>query len=547
VPNSKARRHRLRSPIRCRWSAEGASGLGADGSGLVQSKPCGAEGLYTFWSRTVGSYRVASLVAFIICFTLCACTVLLLTIWAEPFMDDFCRASFGTWRIEPHPAGLGELLLSRHFHQDVSGGAAFGQKHGIIEYTKWIYLNWSGRWAGMGLETLLLSTTTLPGAYPWLVFTLIMIQFIFLYLAIWNFVEDARLAAFLGAVTASVYWATMPDRQTSLFWLTGDIENQLPLTLGLLLFSLALSCHPTATRQTNRLRVIAASGLGFVTPAFHELAGGVLFFALSAITARAFLSKSSDRKMWLSVWAASAIGFLVVFVAPGNFVRMAVENPHRNSSLVVSGLLHTIHHQILPWGLDFKHWLLAIVLWFDPGVASVRAKFLGMSSFRAISGFVLVWISSIMIAVVTAIWGQSKIEIDGRTLDFIYGVYLSGWIALAFLLIRPHPRFSVHPAHRVTTLSLALFLLSALVATSDNTVKSISEIISGGARSWSAELNMRFAILKAAGRDADVMLPPLSTDPKNLAWNDIKEDPKWGWNECLSLLFGVHSVRISIK
>ena len=102
-------------------------------------------------------------------------------------------------------------------------------------------------------------------------------------------------------------------------------------------------------------------------------------------------------------------------------------------------------------------------------------------------------------AVGAAIWSQSKIEIDGRTLDFIYGVFLMGWIALIFLLIRPHPRFSVHPAHRVTTLSSALFLLSVLVATSDNTVASISDIISGRARSWSAELNMRFAVLKTVG------------------------------------------------
>jgi hypothetical protein len=506
-----------------------------------------SRGLYTFWSRTAGSYWVASLVAFITSFMLCACTVFLLIVWAEPYMDDFCRASFGAWQIEPHTMGMGELFLSRHFQQDVSGGTAFGQKQGIIEYTKWVYLNWSGRWAGIGLETLLLSTTTLPSAYPWLVFTLILTQYFLLYLAIWNFVEDARLAAYAGAVIASVYWATMPDRQTGMFWITGDVENQLPLTLGLLLFSFALSRNPTATRQRNRFRVIAASSLGFVTPAFHELAGGVLVFTVSAITARAFLAKNSDRRMWLTVWAASAIGFLVVFVALGNFVRMDVTNPHRSYSILIRGLLHTIHYHILPWYLDFKHWLLAIVLWFDPGVASVRARFSGMSSFRSISGFVLVWISSVMLAVGTAIWPQSKIEIDGRTLDFIYGVFLMGWVTVAFLLIRPHPRFSVHPAHRITTLSSALFLLSVIVATSDNTIKSITDIISGRARSWSAELNMRFAILKTAGPSADVIFLPLSTDPENLAWNDIKGDPKKTWNQCLSLLFGVHSIRISTK
>jgi hypothetical protein len=500
--------------------------------------------LHTFLPRTVGSYWTASLVALIVCFVICAGTVFLLAMWAEPFMDDFCRASLGTWRIEPHTARMGELLLGGHFQQNVTGGAAFGQKHGIIEYTKWVYLNWSGRWAGMGLETLLLSTATLPGAYPWLVFLLIMVQFIFLYLAIWNFAGDARLAAYLSALIASVYWATMPDRPTGMFWITGDVENQFPLSLGLLLFSFALSWHPAATRRANRLRTIAASGLGFVTPGFHELAGGVLVFALSAITARAFLTKSNDRNMWLGVWASSAIGFLVVFVAPGNFVRMDVTNPHPNHSIVIWGLLHTIHYHILPWCLDFKHWLLAIVLWFDPAVASVRARYSGLSSPRAICGFIIVWMSLIMLSVGAAIWPQNKIELDGRTLDFIYGVYLGGWIALAFLVIRPYPRFSIHPAHRVIVLSSALFLLSVLVVTSSNTVTSIADIISGRAKSWSTELNVRFAVLKTAGQSADVVFPPLSTDPENLVWNDIKGDTKNTWNECLSLLFRVHSIRI---
>ena len=46
-----------------------------------------------FWSRTVGSYRVAALVAFMVSVALCACTVLLLITWAEPLLDDFCLAS----------------------------------------------------------------------------------------------------------------------------------------------------------------------------------------------------------------------------------------------------------------------------------------------------------------------------------------------------------------------------------------------------------------------------------------------------------------------
>ena len=482
-----------------------------------------------FWSCTVGSYRVAALVAFMVSIALCACIALLLITWAEPLLDDFCRASLAVFRAQ--------VVLPAH---------SFQKGPGIINYVIWNYFIWSGRWAGIGFETVILSTTMLPGAYPWVVFTLIVAQYLFLYLAIWNFVEDACLTLYLSALITSAYWANMPSPQEGIFWVPGAVESQLPLTLGLVLFSFILSRHPSTKASSTRFRIIAASGLGLVTPAFHELAGGVLVLALSAITASAFLWGSSDKKMWLTVWGATAIGFLVVFVAPGNFHRLNVArmDTSANYLMLFHGLLREIRRYILPWCLDFKHWLLAVVIWLDPGVASVRAKFSGMSSFRAIVGFALVWLLSIVMILGVTIYIFEYPA--GRTLNFIYGVFLIGWITLAFLLTRPHPRFSLPPAYRVTALSSALFLFSALVLTSNNTVTGMLDIISGRARSWSVEMNNRFTALKTAGQSANLFLPPISAHPGILsAAGDINENPGYWANQCLSLYFGVSSVQVS--
>ena len=366
-----------------------------------------------FWSCTVGSYRVAALVAFMVSVALCACTVLLLITWAEPLLDDFCNATFAVYPPQP-------MLRVHTLHKGP----------GIINYLIWHYLNWSGRWTGIGFETFIVSTPELPGAYPWVLFMLIAVQYLFLYLAIWNFVEDTRLTLYLSALIASAYWANMPSPQEGIFWVPGAVEDQLPLTLGLVLFSFILSRHPSAKAWSTRFRIIAATGLGLVTPAFHELAGGVLVLALSAITASAFLCGSSDRKMWLTVWAATAISFLVVFVAPGNFGRLNVArmDTSANYLMLFHELLREIRRYILPWCLDFKHWLLAVVIWFDPGVASVRAKFSGMSSFRAIAGFALVWLLLIMmiLGVPIYIFGGA-----GRTDSGFYLWCVSHWMGNA--------------------------------------------------------------------------------------------------------------------
>lgn len=485
------------------------------------------------WHRTVASYRVTALVAFAACVALCACAVFLLVRHAQPTQDDFCHAVVvadpsASWVI-PH----------------------FLQRPGIVSITLLNYLNWSGRWAGLGVETLLLSTPSLPGAYPWLVFMLIAAQCLLLYFAIWEFVFDASVALYLSAGIASVYWATMPSPLQGIFWLPGAVESQLPLTLVALLFALVLSPRPTAAKRSTRRPMIAASILGFVTPAFHELAGGVLVLALSVITATAFLSKSSQGKKWLIVWTASIIGFLVVFLAPGNSIRVAATtnfgNPHRgNYLLVIKESLGVMYHYVMPWCLDFKHWLLAVLLWLDPRVASLRKKLPGLSSFRAISAFLIVWISLIVIAIGATIWNVAG-NFPPRTMNLVYGIFLIGWIALAFLVVRPDPGFSLHPAFRAATLSAALFLLSALVITSNNTIQSLEDLARGRAGRWDAELNGRYARLKSAGRNADVLVPRVSARPRNLFLDDIREDPNFWSNRCLSQYYGVTSVRISAK
>jgi hypothetical protein len=479
----------------------------------------GEGALFKLWAPTVTSYRTAALVAFVASVTLCACAVFLLVMRTQPLDVDFCRASF--W-----------------------GTPLIGQQLGIFHYTSSMYFNWTGRWAGVGVETVLLTTTTMPGAYPWLVFMLIATQCLLLYFAIWELVANAGEALYLSALIASIYWATMPSPKEGIFWVTGTVESQLALTLGLLLFALVLARRPTDTEQSTRLATIGASVLGFVIPAFHELAGGVLVLALSAITVTAFLSNSYRRKLWLIVWTASVIGFVIVFVAPGNAVRMATLPTRGRYLAVIKESFWVTAHYVLPWCLDFKHWLLAVLFWFDPRVASLREKYPGLRSFRAISGFALVWISLIMLATASTIWNLG-FEPPPRTMDLIYGIFLIGWMALAFLVMPPDRSFSLPAARRTVTLSTALLLLSALVVTSSNTVGSIGDIVWGRASSWDMELNRRSALLKSAGRNADVLVPPLSQDPHVLATFDISQKPD-GWsNRCLAQYFGVGSVRIA--
>jgi hypothetical protein len=150
------------------------------------------------WSRclskglsvTSDSFRKAALVVFVTCVTVCASVVFLLVIRTRPIYGDFCRAS-------------------------LREGSSLTQYNapGIIHYTGWIYSHWSGRWAGVGLETLLLSTTPLPSAYPGLILILIAARCLLLYVAVQELIADSRWALYFSALIATVYWAVMPSPQ----------------------------------------------------------------------------------------------------------------------------------------------------------------------------------------------------------------------------------------------------------------------------------------------------------------------------------------------
>lgn len=412
---------------------------------------------------------------------------------------------------------------------------------GIVDYGKWSYFNWSGRWAGIGFETFLLSSAPQPTSYPWLLLMLIAAQWLLLYTSIKQFLSDTGLAFCLTALLASVYWANVASIQQGVFWITGGIENQLSFTLALLLLALLLSPRAEQTARSRLWRTIVACLLGLILPAFHELLGGILLLILSALTMRMILSRSPHSRMWIVVWIATVVGFLIVFLAPGNAIRMSTFPNRAKYATIFKLSLDTVRYYLVPWCLDFKLWLMAVLLWIDPRTASFRRQLPGLSSLRSIAGFCCIWLSLVMTAIGAAIWSIGE-PIPPRTMNLIYGIFLAGWVVMAFLLAQPTLSHSIRATCRPALRSITLVLLSALIVSSNNTVMALTDIIHGRARSWHVQMNRRFALLKSArGRDLQVETP--SVYPLSYSWDDVTEDPDYWSNQCVSQYFGETSVR----
>lgn len=453
---------------------------------------------------------------------LCASLVFTLATYAKPMQDDFCRAV-----LIPEPTWF--TIPPRL------------QKPGIMEMTALNYLNWSGRWAGLGLEISLLSTTRQPRAYPYLVIGLLAAQLVLLYLAIRFATQQWRLALYVSGLLALVYWANMPSPQAGLFWIPGAIESQLPLSLLMLFFGLTLFRYAEGSKST--VAAVVSIILAFVIPAFHELAGSVLVLAVTLLTASSWIAGSHFRRQWLVLWACALGGFLIVFIAPGNHARMSVISNRGNPSTVVRATWGVLRHQVIPWCLGLKHWLLAALIFLDSRVQGMRRKLPGWSSFRKIASFALVWLALIVFAIAATTWSIGKLP-PLRSMNLFYGMFVIGWIALAFLTVRPEGEVPWRRPYNVAVVCGALLFFSALAVRSQNTVTAVSDVVRGSAMAWDTELDRRFAMLQSADKGADVVVPKLSARPGSLVWIDITSNPTFWSNRCLAQYYGVHSVRI---
>ena len=114
----------------------------------------------------------------------------------------------------------------------------------VRQYVRWVYSHWSGRWAAVGLEALLLSKLPLLSIYPVLLWGLQVVHFLAL-LAFWHIVVGSamsltgRLSLALGSYAFLL--AGYPDPGQTVYWVSGGVEYQFSVSLALLLVAAVCS------------------------------------------------------------------------------------------------------------------------------------------------------------------------------------------------------------------------------------------------------------------------------------------------------------------
>src|SRR5262245_40191397 len=113
------------------------------------------------------------------------------------------------------------------------------------------YTTWSGRWAGTGLSYLLSATFNLEGVYGRLLVAVIATIPLAVYVlvgALYGSALSRPVRAVIALAFFVLYWCAMPSHAEGLYWLTGVLENLLPIPAALLIVAGLLRCGDWSIR-----------------------------------------------------------------------------------------------------------------------------------------------------------------------------------------------------------------------------------------------------------------------------------------------------------
>lgn len=299
-------------------------------------------------------------------------------------------------------------------------------------YVAHLYHDWSGRWFAYFLERGLCSNLPIFKAYPWLILGLmaadILGVLVFTRLILPAERRSPGMILFVGLLLAALGWNTLKQPGDSIYWFTGAIENVLPVTLGMLLFR-GIGAMAEHRGSFTRPALAGLSVFTVILAGLHE----VILFPLSISLGVGLLANwkrgPAGRAIWITLLIAAAIGFLIVYLAPGNAVRQKADGgPHSHE------ILRTLE---TGWRMGLQIALRLI----NPQMAALTILLLVSPIFQPTAGWIqrmpawlrftlpLFSLASALLVAMAYGWNTGNLDPPHRTATFIHLLGAIGWIA----------------------------------------------------------------------------------------------------------------------
>ncbi len=275
----------------------------------------------------------------------------------SPLMSRFCRASHRFWTQHQLFSGalipvalfvfaapfIG-LLFYSSLNVDDFAYATLSSCPGYAAVSKcvtvssvltraWIeHTEGSGRLLAPLLESLVMSKLNLSFSYGWLLLLVMLTNLAALSYFFMTVLSVPRTRALLAAGVFYATWlASMASPGDNIFWLTGAIEYQLPIS-SMLVFAGLIS-----KRRHTIFGYIALALLAIAIPTQHEIAGVFLLACLLAGVVSVRVLKLQADRWWLCIGLV-VLSLSAIMLSPGMADKMA--RGHSTGGFVSNFLPH---------------------------------------------------------------------------------------------------------------------------------------------------------------------------------------------------------------
>jgi hypothetical protein len=441
---------------------------------------------------------------------------------AEPYADDFCRASyqrvFGDW----------------------------------LSYVSHNYRQWTGRWAAMsihsfvfpkvGIDTFGYNILLVGSHFLWFFAT-----YLLLTIALQSSISSLH-KSYLSAIICCVIWAGMPSQGEGLYWLTGVVEWAVPFFLIAACSTILASEWMLGSSDVRRIiAVLFCGAIAVVIAGINEL-GGLVLCGILLVGAALSLQQRRYSALWgiAGVFVIAIAGTAINVFAPGNGVRSVTDFPHgRDLFRALSLSFLRLESSPLAWLVDPRLMCLSVLLLTSPGFVRLSPKWARLST-PAIIIVPLLSATAVFAGHFALILAQGTPP-PGRAMNFLYALFLFG-LVLSLIPLGAYISDAVkHPNNFVSGINVAAAILLPLsLVLSPLGVKSIFEF-RDFALSWKRELGVRAAFVKSDSGHGDqhLILDAIrARAPSLYFWHDLDVDANNWRNECYARYYGVGSVSV---
>ncbi len=443
-----------------------------------------------------------------------ATLVAVVAMHAMPVFDDLCRATF-------HP--------STEIRPDVV-------PVGFVESQRWLYFNWSGRWAANPIAMAILAHIRV---YPAIVLATLLVAVVGTWMAARRAFEGGAVVATLALWAA--FWSSVPGPRELFFWASAALEALPALTLALIAAALT---ERARSAPTSRGDLAIAVSVSFLVGGFHELAGLLFAGLMGWRWLYLVVEKHSGARVVALILIAGILGVAANLGAPGNWVRAGfLESPPLARTLTSSASQYV--RLLKSWLLtDVRVWALALLVFASPALTRAavtspvatwrRLTWLGAAFATVFAGGVLA---------PTLAFGT---DMPQRTQGQVFFMFLVCWV-LAWRMLG-QVAWRVEPSWRpALALSCALVLVLS-AAVEGNSRLARREWAVGALTTWRDAQRARHDVLRNAHArgDSSVVLPAIPVDGAMLPTLRDSPNPDYAHNLCLAWAFDVAKVSVDV-